>query len=627
MNLLLWSLQAAVVILVAAAVMRIFRNAPPSIRLALWQMALVASLLLPVIRPWQTEVVSSAPILSHPSAVHVAPAAQGTPLWYLVPTEQWYLVILGAGILLKVVQMGLGLLRLRQYRRNAQPYGGNPSWNVEARLLTSDEITGPVTFGFFRPVILLPSGFGDLADALRETILCHETLHIRRKDWLFAVAEEAVQAILWFHPGIWWTVREIQLAREETVDRQVVDMMKSRETYVDALLAIAGSPLGFEIMAAPLFLRRRHLKRRVISIFSEGRMSKTKSVSAFMAGCTALVLSCWFVTGALPLKAAPQEVADGVGVSVDVGGARLMHRPGIMYTREAYVKGVEGTVVAQVKTDSTGNVVDAGITSGPDELRKTVLQSLLNWHFAGDSANSTRQITVTFMRPKGAPAPGGQVEQAKIVAGFATDAVRTDPATAGRITALEKPIKEIAVRGLPDTERDQLLAKLPLHVGDTWTAQSYAGFVAAVHNFDEHLTVGISGINGEITLEIRAPGFPSASLTPRAVTPMPEPNSITATPKGVRLDGSVAAGNLVSQTRPEYPPLAKAARVQGTVKFDALIGKDGTVQNLHLISGPPLLVQAALQAVQQWIYKPTLLNGQPVDVNTTIDVNFTLAQE
>jgi protein TonB len=66
--------------------------------------------------------------------------------------------------------------------------------------------------------------------------------------------------------------------------------------------------------------------------------------------------------------------------------------------------------------------------------------------------------------------------------------------------------------------------------------------------------------------------------------------------------------------------------VQGTVKFQATISKDGTIQNLQLLGGPPLLVQAAMQAVQQWQYKPTLLNGDPVEVITTIDVNFTLSQ-
>jgi len=88
----------------------------------------------------------------------------------------------------------------------------------------------------------------------------------------------------------------------------------------------------------------------------------------------------------------------------------------------------------------------------------------------------------------------------------------------------------------------------------------------------------------------------------------------------------VQQANLISQTTPVYPPLAKAARVQGVVRFEATVGADGTVQNLKLLEGPPLLVQAALQAVQQWVYKPTLLNGNPTSVITTIDVNFTLAE-
>jgi protein TonB len=77
---------------------------------------------------------------------------------------------------------------------------------------------------------------------------------------------------------------------------------------------------------------------------------------------------------------------------------------------------------------------------------------------------------------------------------------------------------------------------------------------------------------------------------------------------------------------PVYPPLAKQARIQGTVRFTAIIGKDGTIQNLQLVTGHPLLVAAAQDAVRQWVYKPTLLNGEPVEVVTQIDVNFTLSQ-
>jgi protein TonB len=90
--------------------------------------------------------------------------------------------------------------------------------------------------------------------------------------------------------------------------------------------------------------------------------------------------------------------------------------------------------------------------------------------------------------------------------------------------------------------------------------------------------------------------------------------------------GNVQQAMLIRQPKPVYPPLAKQARIQGVVRLNAIIGKDGTIQNLQVATGHPLLVPAALDAVKQWVYKPTLLNGEPVEVITQIDVNFTLSQ-
>ena len=92
----------------------------------------------------------------------------------------------------------------------------------------------------------------------------------------------------------------------------------------------------------------------------------------------------------------------------------------------------------------------------------------------------------------------------------------------------------------------------------------------------------------------------------------------------VRLGGQVEAAKLIFQVKPEYPPLARIARVQGAVRLEAVISKEGTMQSLKVLSGPPLLVKAALDAVSRWRYQPTLLNGEPVEVSTEIDVNFTL---
>ena len=96
--------------------------------------------------------------------------------------------------------------------------------------------------------------------------------------------------------------------------------------------------------------------------------------------------------------------------------------------------------------------------------------------------------------------------------------------------------------------------------------------------------------------------------------------------KRVTVGGNVQAARLINKVQPLYPPLARQTRISGTVKLHAIIGKDGTVQRLEVQSGHPLLVQAAQDAVRQWRYQPTLLNGEPVEVDTEIDVIFSLAQ-
>jgi protein TonB len=111
-----------------------------------------------------------------------------------------------------------------------------------------------------------------------------------------------------------------------------------------------------------------------------------------------------------------------------------------------------------------------------------------------------------------------------------------------------------------------------------------------------------------------------------AAAPPPPPPPKPQTPKRIRVGGQVESARLIFQPKPDYPPLAKMARIQGTVRLDAVISKDGTIQDLKVISGHPLLVKAALEAVQRWRYQPTMLNGDAVEVATEIDVNFTLAE-
>ena len=455
-------------------------------------------------------------------------------------------------------------------------------------------------------------------------------------------------------------------------------------------------------------------------------MSRTRLITALAAGLAILVAACWFVTGTFPLAAAPEVVNDAPGVTVDLGGAGVMHRTGVAYPATAIKQGVQGTVVVEVKLDSSGNVADAHVLSGPDELRRAALESVLQWHLMKNLAGSSRQVSISFSLPDAVPTPppvaaagpgatyhvGAGVtapvllykrepeytEEARKAryqgtvllyveidpSGKATNirvqrslglgldekaiaAVRQwkfkpgtkdgNPVTVtanigvnfrtldsppaevlnvivGSVPAISpatfspilvgRTVKGINVYGLSDEARAELLSQLPMHEGDTLSLESFQNVARVVQVFDEHLKVGFAQVGrSEVTLAI-APAAGVHSVTGTA--PATPAGTDANPPARIRVGGNVQQTKLVSQPIPTYPPEAKEARIQGVVKLNATIAKDGTMQHLEVISGHPLLIPAALEAVKQWVYQPTLLNGQPVEVMTEVDVNFTLSQ-
>ncbi|MEJ7606196.1 MAG: energy transducer TonB [Bryobacteraceae bacterium] len=138
----------------------------------------------------------------------------------------------------------------------------------------------------------------------------------------------------------------------------------------------------------------------------------------------------------------------------------------------------------------------------------------------------------------------------------------------------------------------------------------------------------VGGVHGGIPGG--APGGVIGGIVSSTAPPPPPPKAEEkpkpAAPKAIRVGGNVQAAKLINQPKPQYPPLARQARIQGIVRFNAVIGRDGSIENLVMVSGHPLLVPAATEAVRQWKYQPTLLNGDAVQVVTQIDVNFTLSQ-
>lgn len=119
-------------------------------------------------------------------------------------------------------------------------------------------------------------------------------------------------------------------------------------------------------------------------------------------------------------------------------------------------------------------------------------------------------------------------------------------------------------------------------------------------------------------------GVPSTAPPPPPPPPVQAaaPPAKAATLNVLRVGGAVEAARVISAPPPDYPVLAKSARVEGTVRMKAVIGPDGHIENLSVVSGSPLLISAAMDAVKQWTYRPTYLNGKAVKVQTEIDVKF-----
>jgi TonB family protein len=167
--------------------------------------------------------------------------------------------------------------------------------------------------------------------------------------------------------------------------------------------------------------------------------------------------------------------------------------------------------------------------------------------------------------------------------------------------------------------------RLWAHVGDPATPETIGRVAAEIRQIDEHSRVSVTlgpdfpAFSGA-TLRIAISSF-AFPLGPDSVTyePLPDP-----TGKRILLDPKVAEANIVTKINATYPALAKQARIQGVVHLMATVGTDGRILNLQVVSGHPLLVPAALAAVKHWVFKPTLVNGNAVEVNTPVTINFTL---
>ncbi|HEV8393757.1 MAG TPA: TonB family protein [Vicinamibacterales bacterium] len=361
--LLTYSAQLLILVAVAALAALAVRLSLPAARLYYWHAVVVLCLLLPAV----PDLRPAGPAAAVTFGFAVGRAASPAPpsaAWFVPATAVLWIV--APGIAARLAWLVLGGLRLRQLRRRSRPASLAPGlrelqqaicpW---AAVRTTGDVAQPVTFGWRRPIVLLPSRFESLALEAQQAVLCHELLHVRRRDWPGIVCEEVVRALFWFHPAMWWALEQVYLSREQVVDQQVVARTPARRAYMEALLEFADAPDAAR--PAMAFLRRRHLASRLRQLSKEPHMTRLRLVSALAVLLVVLGSTAASVLSALPLEL-PALGLQG-STSLEVRLAELQPATGLV---EAVVQGSNQKVYLRPGAVVTGadvtsaRVIDAG---------------------------------------------------------------------------------------------------------------------------------------------------------------------------------------------------------------------------------------------------------------------------
>ena len=407
------AIQLTFVVCAGAVAFQALRIRDARISLVYWRGLLLLCLALPFCQEWST-VYSAVPASAPEPAVEAAAVAavvgfetRTAPVMRLLTSPQVVLGCLAGGVLARVIWLVLGACRLRSLRRSASPLEPLPTAfhraqthvGVTARIFVSEQLAGPVTFGFFDPVVILPSWIDRVETHVQEAIAYHELIHVRRRDWLDEILEEVVRSVFWFHPAIRWLIGRVQLTREQVVAQRAIQLTASRERYVQALLAVALRRSPMALVPAPLFLRRDLLKRRVAQILEATAMTTRQFIASFTMAGLAVGLTAVAAVRSFPLLAqAPED--SGAPIQIVKGGEHLLHASMPEYPRRAVEERVEGDVTLDLTLNDRGEVSDARVMSGPEELRKAALESVLGWHYSPSDLRSTTTIaTLRFRVP------------------------------------------------------------------------------------------------------------------------------------------------------------------------------------------------------------------------------------
>jgi len=520
---------------------RAARRQSAAVRHLVWSLGILGSLILPLLTlllpGWHPATLwHASELLSSPYGMAASPGARTLPSMIVdagaasplsSKLSSLALLVWAAGFMVISMRLVGGIARLAWVSAQSMPLL-EQNWmravlEISKRskiarpvrvLQCGNQAVMPLTWGIFRPIIILPAIAREWPEDRRRIVIGHELSHVARGDWLVQVCAELARAFYWFHPFAWMAAGCLRQESECACDDSVLNCGIEPSDYANQLLDLARTlKNSSRARSAALALARpSNLERRFASMLNPSMNRSPLSHRARLL--TVLSALCLL----LPLAALrlPAQNLSGkfTGTIYDPSGALVPNATVIM-------------------TNHKTNKVEM-TTSGTEG----------NFNFAALAV--------------------GEYEMKVVKPGFEE--------YKGATIVLE-----------PSRESSQ---NITLKIG----------------SFVEEVNVVAEG------------------------TAKPLPAETSGKPARFRLGGDIQAPKLVNKVQPVYPPASKAAGIEGTVILHAIIGMEGNPLSLRVMNSQvdPELARAAVEAVSKWRYSPTVLNGEPIEVDTTIMVNFKL---
>ena len=415
-----YALQSGLLLAVGLLAPRLLRLRDPRTLLCYWRTLLPIVILLPLgTAVWHP--APSLPVLELQgrAVTDVVATALPSPVPRLGRFE--VLAVLAVISALALARLGVGLAFLEWCRRRATPLCPLPEalrhlqrhFMLEVPFMVSNRLATPLTFGWARPVVMVPPTFHGLSADQQEGVACHELLHIRRRDWPVTFIEEVVRAVLWFHPAVWVLLGKAALSREQIVDEGTVRITGKRRPYLDALWQIVCSGrAGAAAVAVPL-LGRSHLRARVEHLQKEFVMTRTRIVisavvlslavaGAGFVGATAVAPGTATATDTLSLASPRSTTVDSTRSDTKAGSGEheklktkdagvqcneithpvVSEKVEPVYPEDARAEKIAGVVVVELVVTTDGFVEEVSVLRTPDErLTAAAVEAVRQWRF------------------------------------------------------------------------------------------------------------------------------------------------------------------------------------------------------------------------------------------------------